>query len=63
MNRWLPRLGALAAAVALLGMSPPGASVGDPAPKIEAKKWFNGKETTLAKLKGKAVLLEFWASW
>ena len=63
MIRWLPRLGALAAAAMLLGMGAPGASVGDPAPKIEAKKWWNGKETSLAKLKGKAVLVEFWASW
>jgi hypothetical protein len=63
MNRWFARLGALAAAAMLFGMSPPGVSVGDPAPKIEAKSWFNGKAPSAKKLEGKVVLLEFWASW
>jgi hypothetical protein len=63
MRRFLPFAGALLAATTLVGMSAAGVSVGDKAPEIKPSKWFNGKETSLAKLKGKVVLLEFWASW
>ena len=38
--------------------------VGQPAPEISAKEWVNLKAPlTLASLRGKVVLLEFWATW
>jgi thiol-disulfide isomerase/thioredoxin len=38
--------------------------VGDAAPEISANKWVNLKEpATLAGLRGKVVLVEFWATW
>ena len=38
--------------------------VGQPAPEISAQEWINLKApVTLAKLRGKVVLLEFWATW
>jgi len=39
-------------------------AVGQPAPDISAKEWINVKAPpTLASLRGKVVLLEFWATW
>ena len=39
-------------------------AVGQPAPDISAKEWINLKApATLASLRGKVVLLEFWATW
>jgi len=39
-------------------------AVGQPAPEISAKDWINLKTPlTLASLRGKVVLLEFWATW
>jgi thiol-disulfide isomerase/thioredoxin len=39
-------------------------AVGQPAPEISAKEWINRKAPlTLASLRGKVVLLEFWATW
>ena len=38
--------------------------VGQRAPEISAKEWINLKSPpTLAKLRGKVLLLEFWATW
>ena len=38
--------------------------VGQPAPEISAKEWVNLKAPlTFASLRGKVVLLEFWATW
>jgi len=38
--------------------------VGQPAPEISAKEWINLKAPlTLARLRGKVVLVEFWATW
>ncbi|HRU05816.1 MAG TPA: redoxin domain-containing protein [Candidatus Brocadiia bacterium] len=37
---------------------------GSVAPEISAAKWFNTEgEVSLAKLKGKIVVVEFWATW
>lgn len=38
--------------------------VGKPAPEIQVEEWINAPErTNLATLRGKVVLLEFWATW
>jgi prepilin-type processing-associated H-X9-DG protein len=38
--------------------------IGKPAPKLrQIKGWKNGKATSLADLRGKAVLLDFWGYW
>lgn len=37
--------------------------LGDIPPEIEAKEWFNSPPLTLASLKGKIVVVEFWATW
>ncbi|HEY0544146.1 MAG TPA: TlpA disulfide reductase family protein [Pyrinomonadaceae bacterium] len=39
------------------------ALVGELAPEIEIKDWINGEAATLAELRGRVVLLEFWATW
>lgn len=39
------------------------ALVGEVAPEIEIKDWINGEAATLAGLRGRVVLLEFWATW
>ena len=42
--------------------SPPPLAVGQPAPEIEVEA-FDGNQIRLSKLKGKVVLLYFWATW
>ncbi len=37
--------------------------VGKPAPAIDAEYWVNGEQIALDDLKGKVVLLDFWAIW
>ena len=37
--------------------------VGQAAPEIAAGKWLNSKPLTLAGLRGKVVVVEFWATW
>jgi thiol-disulfide isomerase/thioredoxin len=37
--------------------------INNPAPEISAETWFNSKPLTLAMLKGKAVIVDFWATW
>ena len=32
-------------------------------PKLELKDWINGEAVSLESLKGKVVLLDFWATW
>jgi len=34
-----------------------------PAPEIKAGSWLNSEALTLASLKGKIVVVEFWATW
>ena len=37
--------------------------VGKAAPEISAGKWYNTSPLSLSKLKGKVVVVEFWATW
>lgn len=37
--------------------------VGAVAPELQSTQWLNGSETSLAELRGKVVLIEFWAHW
>jgi thiol-disulfide isomerase/thioredoxin len=39
------------------------ALIGQPAPEIAIKDWLAGEAATLASLRGRVVLLEFWATW
>ena len=36
---------------------------GEPAPELSVKDWIVGVPVTLGELRGKVVLLEFWATW
>lgn len=38
-------------------------SVGQKAKEINAQGWINSDPLTLEKLKGKVVVIEFWATW
>jgi thiol-disulfide isomerase/thioredoxin len=55
----------LLAAIALIGCGTPptGLKAGDTAPDIKVKEVGNGKELKLSDLKGKVVLIDFWATW
>lgn len=38
--------------------------LGEPAPELETiDEWFPGERATLAELRGKVVLIDFWATW
>ncbi len=37
--------------------------IGGAAPEISIKKWINSEPQSLARLRGRVVLLEFWATW
>lgn len=37
--------------------------IGQPAPEIQVKHWINSAPLSLASLRGRVVLLEFWATW
>ena len=39
------------------------ALIGQKAPEISVKEWINGEPVTLSDLRGRVVLLEFWATW
>ena len=40
-------------------------AIGALPPEIDADRWYNldGEAPTLASLRGRAVLIEFWATW
>jgi hypothetical protein len=63
--RWKFRLGlvvavamVLAQASSMAGRLTPGSAT--PAPEIQSSVWINGGPTSLAALRGKVVLIEFW---
>ena len=63
LGTWMAAAG-LAAALAFLAM-PPGpeaftARVGQPAPEITGGPWINSEPLSLAGLRGRVVLVEFW---
>ena len=37
--------------------------IGKPAPDIDSKQWIGGEPKSLSSLKGKVVLVDFWATW
>ncbi len=37
--------------------------IGKPAPDIDSKTWFGGEAKPLSAMKGKVVLVDFWATW
>jgi len=63
--RFLMHLGAAGALVSCLAASPELPEPGSRAPQIEASTWYNhvGRTPSLASLEGKAILIEFWATW
>ena len=52
-------------AAVLLALAAPtvGAQQAREPKEINAKGWINGEAVSLAKLKGKVVVVEFWATW
>ncbi len=63
------RTACLAGAVTLMGSAltaaPDLPPAGSDAPEVQAATWFNhiGKNPDLASLRGRAILIEFWATW
>jgi thiol-disulfide isomerase/thioredoxin len=47
----------------LLKLDPSAALIGEPAPNLTGHFSYNGETKSLADLKGKVVLLDFWAVW
>lgn len=41
----------------------PATLLGKPAPRIQATEWIGSDQLSLDKLKGKVVMLDFWATW
>ena len=53
-----------AAAFLLLALTPSFATnVGDSAPALEPSEWLNTEATTWSRLKGRAILIDNWATW
>lgn len=65
LTRTLLLLGAASTLAASASAAPDLPAAGSPAPKIEAATWYNhiGSSPSLESLAGKAILLEFWATW
>ncbi|MBJ02062.1 MAG: hypothetical protein CMK00_04235 [Planctomycetes bacterium] len=55
----------LALAGATSSTMPEGVPVGSEAPEFTTGQWFNhiGSAPSIASLRGKAILIEFWATW
>ncbi|MET0850229.1 MAG: hypothetical protein ABW020_03780 [Candidatus Rokuibacteriota bacterium] len=55
---------AVIGAIALAGPTPSaaqrGTRVGQPAPEITGNPWINSEPLSMAKLRGRVVLVEFW---
>ena len=64
MMTWMRSVAAMALLVAGLGGAASAApvAVGDAAPGFGGK-WLNHESTTLADLRGRAVLAVFWRTW
>lgn len=63
-QRKLLTLSAILAAAIVVKPASASVEVGQAAPEISAKSWFNGPANlSLAKLRGKIVVVEFWATW
>jgi hypothetical protein len=59
-------LGGLGLALAVPALrAPQSPAAGEPAVELEVGEWINhvGAAPTLSELRGKAVLIEFWATW
>jgi len=41
----------------------PNTLIGKLAPRLQAEEWIGGEPLTIERLKGKVVLLDFWATW
>ena len=63
--RWMRRIGApVVVAAALLGSGAESEAVslkvGQPAPEITGERWINSEPLSMAGLRGRVVLVEFW---
>jgi cytochrome c biogenesis protein CcmG/thiol:disulfide interchange protein DsbE len=47
----------------LTNKADPASLVGQPAPEIEGATWIGGENVSLSELRGKVVLIDFWATW
>ncbi len=66
MKKFLSMLVVLTAftgSVMMTNAAPGSKLVSQKAPEVSADKWINSKPLTLAGLKGKVVVVEFWATW
>jgi len=62
-SRWTLLVSAVLLAGGLAAPAAANVSVGQPAPAISATDWLNTPPLSLEKLRGKIVVVEFWATW
>ena len=60
--RYLSIMAALLLVAVSFAQSPK-ALVGKKAPELQLSGWLNGKTAAISKLRGKVVVLDFWAFW